>query len=298
MNTFFVLQAFFAVFLWAASRIILKQSLIYLSPYLLAGLVQLVAFLFLLISFLLRRGRPALPRDPLVLSSLVLISLIGFAGAPLFSIIGLQYAPGVLAGLLAGLNAVLVIILAGIVLGEIPKGSQLVGIAVAIAGSFLFITNLPESGMLFGTLLLLLAEIGFALTTVLMRSIIIRHRLSPYLISLVGSGIGTAVLLPIGILSSSLPQFSWILLLAVLVLGLIFAFASAFWYDALQYLRAFEISIIASTILPQIALLSLLFLGEKMGFQEVVGSVLVVLGAIVVELKPPLVFLQTLRAKS
>ncbi len=284
MRSVYLLQSFFAVFLWAASRIIIKQSLVFISPYLLAGLVQLTAFLLLLSASAFQRRRLGLWPAPAVLPALILISLLGFAGAPLFAIVGLQYSSGVLAGLLAGLNAVLVLLIGAAVLGEKPRGWQGWGILVALLGAFLFISFSPTTGMFFGFLLLFLAETGFALTTVLMRRVMVAHSLSPLMISLVGSGVGTAILLPVGFLANPMPALTWPLLLAIVVLGGILAFASSLWYDALVYLKAFEASVLSATILPQIALLSFLFLGETMSGREILGGALVVLGAMLTEL--------------
>lgn len=286
----FTLQAVLAVFLWASSKIIIKEGLLFLPPYRLAGLIQLTAFLILLLSMAATGRKIAWPKNPLIISSLILISLMGFVGAPLFAVIGLQYATGSLAGLLAGLNAVFVLFLGWAILGEKPVGNLWLGFVLSLLGAFLFLSTL--AGQLLGLTLLVVAEVGFALTTVLMRKIVKSHSLDPFLISLIGTFLGSVVLLPLGILVDGLPgRMGSESLLVILSLGLIFAYASGLWYNALGQLRALEASLINNTILFQVLLLSAVFLGETITPIQLIGGFLVVAGALLGEL-PPL-FLKT-----
>lgn len=63
------------------------------------------------------------------------------------------------------------------------------------------------------------------------------------------------------------------------------AFAFTLWNHTLRTLSAVESSIINSLMMPQIAVLALIFLGETLSSKEVVGMVLVGLGVLIVPLK-------------
>ncbi len=61
------------------------------------------------------------------------------------------------------------------------------------------------------------------------------------------------------------------------------AFAFTLWNKSLQTLTAVESSIINSTMLPQIAILAWLFLGENLNLRQILGLGLVTLGIVIVQ---------------
>jgi drug/metabolite transporter (DMT)-like permease len=63
------------------------------------------------------------------------------------------------------------------------------------------------------------------------------------------------------------------------------AFAFTVWNYTMQTLTAVESSIINSMMMPQIAILAWLFLGETIGPKEILGLILVGVGALVVQLR-------------
>jgi drug/metabolite transporter (DMT)-like permease len=76
---------------------------------------------------------------------------------------------------------------------------------------------------------------------------------------------------------------SWLLIAWLAVVNTAFAFT--LWNLTLQILTAVESSVINSLIMPQIAILAFVFLGEALNLQEVAGLILVGIGALVVQLK-------------
>ena len=64
------------------------------------------------------------------------------------------------------------------------------------------------------------------------------------------------------------------------------AFAYTLWNHTLRTLTAVESSIINNTMLFQIALLALVFLGERLTGRGVMGMVLAGLGTLIVQLRP------------
>ncbi len=99
-------------------------------------------------------------------------------------------------------------------------------------------------------------------------------------------GVGSAFMLLAGGLtqgfgSPSLPDFAIIAWLAVVNT----AFAFTLWNNTQRVLTPVESSIINALMLPQIALLAVIFLGESLNFKEIVGLILVGSGALVVQLQ-------------
>lgn len=65
------------------------------------------------------------------------------------------------------------------------------------------------------------------------------------------------------------------------------ALAFTLWNNTLRTLTATESSVINSTMLPQIAILAWLFLGEPLNLQQMIGIILVGIGMLTVQLKRP-----------
>jgi drug/metabolite transporter (DMT)-like permease len=63
------------------------------------------------------------------------------------------------------------------------------------------------------------------------------------------------------------------------------AFAFTLWNNTLRVLTAVESSILNSLMMPQIAILAVIFLGETLTAKDIAGLALVFAGVIVVQLK-------------
>ena len=99
-------------------------------------------------------------------------------------------------------------------------------------------------------------------------------------------GIGSILLLVLGILTQgfgSLDLQSWLLIAWLAIVNTAFAFT--LWNHTLRTLSAVESSIINSLMMPQIAILAFVFLGETLNGKEILGLILVSLGVIVVQLQ-------------
>ena len=153
-----VLQALFVVFLWSAAKIIIKLGVQTLPPFIFAAAVQVAAVAGLLIYYRFHKKRYRVKFTRQDIQLMVLLGLVAFGGATLFSTIGLQYVTGATAGLIAALNPLMAIGLAAVILREKPAIAQYLGVAVMIAGAYIFLRQGDVSGALIGILLLLLAE--------------------------------------------------------------------------------------------------------------------------------------------
>lgn len=279
----FLVQALIATFLWSASKIIMKLGLGLVSPLLLIGCIQTVAFISLLIY---SRWRPLKLNQPFKkteITALILLGVMGFVIAPLFSVIGLKYVAGTTAGLFAGLGSVLVMFLGWLILREKPREWQIIGGLVAFAGAYVFLLDGKFSGTDFGILMIILSELAYAFNIVLTRLVMRRPGDDALLVSLVGSFLGTVVLLPLGLMGGDWVGLgSWPVWLIIITVGLIFAFAGLLWNYALNYILSFEAAILQNTMLIQVGVLSVIFLREVVTWQNLLGAIIVLTGAYLV----------------
>jgi len=250
----------------------------------LVSAIQLVTLLTLSVYYLIKKPELVWRKEPQWATALVLMGIIGFVAAPLFTIVGLSYVTGTVAGLFAGLSSTLVMVLAWMILREKPTVIQIFGLAIAFAGATIFLNNQLFSGALGGILLIFLAEISYALNTVLIRLLSREPGKEAFTLAWYGSLIGTICLLPIGLMSGDLPlAFTGLRLWIVVLIGIIFALAGLMWNTALDKLKAIEVAILQNTMLIQISFLSVVFLHEKIALQHILGGIIVLIGAYLVE---------------
>lgn len=283
---FFLWQALLTTFLWSISKIIIKFGLVLISPYALAFAIQLMALLALLIYYFIKKPKLIWHNDAKWITVLILIGITGFVAAPLFATVGLKYVTGTVASLFAGLNSTLVMVLAWLILREKPAVLQILGLAIAFAGASMFLSSQLFGGALFGIILILLAELSYALNTVLTRMLSKSPGDEAFTLALYGGAIGAILLFPVGLLSGDLSNAFTLPNLGIVVLvGAIFAFAGLMWNVALDKLKAIECAVMQNTMLVQIVILSMIFLHEKIGVQHILGGIVVLVGAYLVESK-------------
>ncbi|OGB74671.1 hypothetical protein A2810_01710 [candidate division Kazan bacterium RIFCSPHIGHO2_01_FULL_49_10] len=284
-RTLWLAQALFVTFLWSASKIIMKLGLGIVSPLVLIGAIQTVSFLAVLAYYFVRRQKIKWNFNQSEIQALVLAGLIGYAAAPLFAIVGLKYVTGTTAGLFTGLSSILVMALGAIILKERPRSQQLFGVLAAGVGIYIFLGGGGAGGSLFGMLMLLISELSYALNTVMTRLVVRRPGDETLSTSLITNGIGAAILLPLGLLSGGSVAMlgQWQIGLSVLVVGMIFGFAGMLWNACLDKLQALEAAIFQNTMLIQVAILSVIFLGEQLTMHNVLGGIGVLIGAYLVD---------------
>lgn len=278
-----LIVALTATVLWSLSKIILKLGLEIVPPMLLAGMAETIAFGTLLIYSFWHPIKLTRKFTNSEINSLVWLGVLGFVLAPLLAIIGLTSVTGATAGLFASLSPLLVMLFGWVVLREKLTPLQLLGMLVAFGGAYVFLSQNQFSGTNFGILLIIISEICYALNVVLTRLIMRRPGDDALLVALGGSFLGMIILLPLGLsqdgLSSLANGSAWLIIISV---GLIFAIGGLLWNQALNTLQAFEAAVLQNTMLVQIGLLSALILGEKFGWGQVLGGMVVLMGAYLV----------------
>lgn len=281
-------QGLFVVFLWSAAKIAMKFGLATVSPFALVAIIQLVsALVFWAKQKLGTAKRSVFVPSPQELAVMIMIGVVTYAGANLFVATGLQYVTGSMAGLVATTTSIFGLCLAAVFLNERVGWLQLLGVGIVVLGGYVFLAGDVLSGHWLGIGLLLVAEMAFAFGNVMTRFISVREDadVAP-LLGLIGNVLGAAIMLPLAMASgqvSSLvgqPVWLWLVLIAV---GVAYGYAGELWSKVLDKLKVVEVSVLANTMVIQVALLSVLFLGERLTAANILGGIIVLLGVLAVQ---------------
>jgi drug/metabolite transporter (DMT)-like permease len=282
-----VLQALFVTFLWSTSWVLIKIGLEDIPPLTFAGLRYGLAFLCLL-PFFLRGGGVAEVRQ-LEWSGwrrLLALGVIYYAITQGTQFVGLAYLPAVTVNVMLGFTSVVVALLGLGLLGERPSPWQWLGIFVALGGGLLYFypVQIPQAALV-GFVAVLIGVLANAGSAVLGRSINRTGHLRPLTVTTVSMGLGSMLLLLVGIVMQGIPALSWQSWVIIGWLALVnTAFAFTLWNHSLRTLSAMESSIINNTMAVQIPILAVIFLGERLNGREVAGLVVAIVGALLVQL--------------
>jgi drug/metabolite transporter (DMT)-like permease len=274
--------------LWSSSWVLIKKT--HLPPLPFAGVRYVLASLLLLPLALTPVHRARLRR-------MTRAEWVGVAGLgiSMYTVAqGAQFAalsllPATSVSLILNLSAPLVALAGLVVLQERPTTRQWLGLAVCALGVATFfwgrvsLVGAAASGLAVAALCTA-ANVAAAL---LGRRVNGQGDLPPILVTVLSMGIGACLLLAAGTALQGVlrpTRHEWIILLWLIVVNTAFAFTA--WNTALRVLSAMESSVIANTMLAQIALAAWLFLGERITVQSLVGIGLTVAGTLLVQLRP------------
>ncbi len=166
-----------------------------------------------------------------------------------------------------------------------PGKTQWVGFILSVVGATIYF--LPEIGLrsMDKALGMIFTAISGLFWGVYM--VLVEKRNSEGLDSLtrttISMGLGSAPLLLLSFVieGTGLVKSSWIYIVWLGVVNTALAFT--LWIHSLEELRAFETAVLQNTMLIQIALLSMLFLGETSSSNKIIGMILVLTGAILAQ---------------
>jgi drug/metabolite transporter (DMT)-like permease len=285
-----ILLAILVVVIWSTSWILLKFGIQDVPALTLNGLRYTLAFL-LMAPFLLlphtRRGLNQLQKrdwHDLIVLGVIFIALTQGALA-----LSLVYLPAVTSSLIANCTPVFVAFFAIGFLGERPHRWQWTGLAVNMAGIFLYFFPLHfQDNNLTGILIAIACLIFNTIGALLSRRINRGARLNPFIISTISIGVGGILMLFAGIGMNGLPELNGNGLGILVWLAVInTALAFPLWNYSLQTLTAMESNIISNTMLIYVAILAVIFLGETITLQQVIGLILTGFGAVLVQIQNP-----------
>ena len=200
--------------------------------------------------------------------------------------VALSLLPAITQSMLLNLTPVLVLLMGIAFLDETPTKGQLLLIVIGLFGILIYFypMNLPIM-QLIGLFIAIGELVANAFSSLLGRKINRDSIEHPVVITSLSMGIGSVVLLLSGLVLEGIVPISPLSLAYILWLAIInTAFAFTLWNRAMRVLRAVDIALINSTMLPQIVILSVLFLGEIPDTLDWIGLALLALSISLIQI--------------
>jgi drug/metabolite transporter (DMT)-like permease len=283
-----ILLALLVTFLWSTSFVIIKIGLAEIPPLTFAGLRYTIAFICLLPFVFTKKNKLVIKNlEKKEWTKLILLGILFYAFTQGAQFIGLSLLPAVTVSLLLNFTPLIVAVMAIFLIKEIPSTFQWFGVVLFMIGIFTyFIPVTLSENQWIGLSVMTVGILANSASAVLGRNINREAKISPFVVTIVSMGIGSIILLIIGLIAQGLPSISVQNMLYLLWLAIInTALAFTIWNLTLRTLSAMESSIINGTMLIQIAILAWIFLGEAITVKEGAGMLIAALGALLVQLK-------------
>jgi len=283
-----ILLALLVTFLWSTSWVFIKIGLkASLPPVTFAGLRYTLAFLCLLPFVLMNPShRQSIQKfSKSTWLQLLLLGLMFYTITQGAQFIGLAFLPAATVTLLLSFSPIFVAIPSGIVNKEATTYRQWIGILLSVAGAVIYFLplNIPANQVM-GLVAVFVGVLANASSSLLGRKINTQSGLPAIVITTISMGIGGVLLLITGATIQRFGQLDllqWLIIVWLAVVNTAIAFT--LWNKSLQSLTAVESSIINNTMLPQIAILAWVFLGEPLTLRQILGLGLVTIGIIIVQ---------------
>ncbi len=283
-----ILLALLVTFLWSTSFIIIKWGLKEIPPILFAGLRYSIAFVCLLPFIFTEKNKAVIKNlNKKEWTNLILLGIFFYAFTQGTQFVGLSLLPAVTVSLWLNFTPLVVSVMAIFMLREFPKKTQWLGIFLFLIGIlFYFYPVSLSDNQTLGLIIMSVGVFANSFSSVLGRSINRKGNINPLVVTVISMGIGSVLLLFIGISTYGFPAISTENILYLLWLAIVnTALAFTIWNQTLRTLTAMESSIINGTMLIQIAILAWIFLGEVIAIKEMIGMLIAAVGAILVQIK-------------
>ncbi len=283
-----IFLALLVTFLWSTSFIIIKLGLNELPPLTFAGLRYILAFFFLLpFAFTKSRLEEIRNIDRIGWIKLTALGFLFYTFTQGTLFIGLSLLPVVSVSLILNFTPLVVALMGIFFLLEKPTRIQWLGALLFILGIIVYFYPVElSSNQTLGIVVMLIGVITNSSSAILGRAVNRSGKFSPLVVTAISMGIGSMVLLIVGLAIQGMPPISLRNFLFLLWLAVInTAFAFTLWNLTLQKLTAMESSIINGTILIQVAALAWFFIDEPISLKEGIGMLAAAIGALLVQIK-------------
>lgn len=290
-----VLQALLVTFLWSTSWVLIKIGLddLDLAPLSFAGLRYALAAALLLPFGIraMRVVRAAQPMDARLLWRVAVYGLLFVAVAQGAQFAALAVLPATAVSLVLSSIPVWVALLALGGRAERATSGQVAGIALLTLGALLYFGpfEVPADatlGFVAAAACIAAAALSAHLGRGLARDAIGRLG-GPLGLTTSSMVVGAVALLAVGVAVEGWPTLDvrgWLIIGWLAVVNTAVAFT--IWNHTLRTLTAVESSVVNNTMTIQIAVLAIIFLGERLGPIQVIGLVLAAGGAALVQVAP------------
>ena len=283
-----VLGALLVTFLWSSSYVLITLGLEEIPALTFAGLRYFVAAVVLFILFLHQGGW--ITMRELSLREIGLLTTLGvfmYAVTQGAQFVALQYLKAATVSLFLTFTPVIVALLSIPLLDERTSVRQWIWLALLFFGVVIYFYPYAFGPLaLLGLSIMVIGLFSNSLAAILGRGANRGNSLSALTVTAISMAIGSTARLGTGLTVQGVPSLSWQAWGIVFWLALInTAFAFWLWNRTLQTLTARESSVINNTMLAQVAILGWIFLGESLALYDVIGLTIVIVGALLFQLK-------------
>jgi drug/metabolite transporter (DMT)-like permease len=171
-------------------------------------------------------------------------------------------------------------------LREVPSMMEFFFIMVGIAGVLIYFYPLDLIGLsIIGLLIGIISLAANSVSAIIGRAVNRAQGTPAIIVTGISMTIGSVMLLAFGFASETINDISttsWVSILWLAVVNTALAFT--LWNRAMRELRAIDTTLINSTMMPQIVLLSILFLGEYPDLMNWIGLILLAIGITAVQI--------------
>jgi drug/metabolite transporter (DMT)-like permease len=260
-----------------------KKSLLEVPFYSFIWLQMVIAILAMLVYMLfIRKETLWVTIKPNVWFMLLGVGLLNYCAVRFFFIFSLDLLPVTTHAYLMNFVGIVTMFLSAILLNEKPKLLQVLGGAIAVLGLWVFFYEKPKGGELIGIISISFAVVCLALTNILIRKLQIsnQHQLSHHQIATLSVCIGGIPLVIVGLMIDfpvkSMSAEDW---LVIALNGVVAnAFAMTIFSQVMQYLKAYEASIIAMSGIVFTALFAMPLLNDYLNSMELAGIGFMIVG--------------------
>jgi drug/metabolite transporter (DMT)-like permease len=290
-----VIQALLVTTLWSSSFIIIKFGLGEIPPITYAALRYSFGSLILVALILGQKEMRSELRNRSKdwWMSLVFYGAIYIAVTQGGQFLGLLYLPAITFSLVLNMTPLLVLLLAIPWIGEKPTITESALVLFGIIGVLLYFFPLDFVGVsILGLVIAVVSLFANAISSIVGRAVNRRRDASPLIITGIMMSVGSVFLLAFSLMIEPLEPLSPISWLNILWLAFVnTALAFTLWSRSQRVLRAIDMTLINSTMMPQIVILSIIFLGEFPEVLDWIGIAILAFSVTAVQ------YLQTKRAE-
>lgn len=286
-----ILEALFVTVLWSSSWVIIKFGLEEIPPFIFAGLRYSLASIILCAIIFNNKDyyQSIKSQSKQWWIKVLAYGLLFIAITQGAQFLALDLLPAITVSFILNITPFIVIILSTIIISERPTLYDLFFLFITFLGLIMYFLPLDlESATIAGLIVGIIAVLANAGSSILGRDLNKKQDAPPIVITCVSMVFGSVVLLILGISLDSIYivfSLSMTSIIYIIWLGLInTALAFTIWNKAMIKLRAVDISLINSTMLPQVVLLSIIFLSEFPTFKEWVGLILLVISVFCIQI--------------
>ncbi|MHA1417233.1 MAG: DMT family transporter [Candidatus Heimdallarchaeaceae archaeon] len=288
---FSIIQAFFVTILWSSSWILIKEGLEDIPPIFFAGIRYTISsfILIILVFIFYNKEQTNVKISKKLWGKLIIYGFTFYTITQGAQFIGIYFLPTITVSMVYSFTPIIVVLFSYLILKEKSSLIQVLIVLASIVGVVLYFNPFYQQArtdfFTIGIIIVIFGVIANALATIIGRDINSSKQISPLLVTSISMTIGSITLLIVALIIEDLPKISLKSLLIILWLSIVnTAFAFTLWNKVMQKLKAVELIMINNSMLAQIAILAVIFLGECPLIIEWIGLTIVGLCSIFIQI--------------